>query len=126
MYVFFVSSRFPLHSHTCPSYPSFPFGAHRAQHKQYLVKVGATSSHDLTDKDPDGQRIIDDFNKFFKENYKIVLTAQSEMKYFPPAAKVREWKEADKLLPNRIDQPEIIELTKKEVEAAVETMKKNQ
>ena len=48
------------------------------------------------------------------------------MKYFPPAAKVREWKEADKLLPNRIDQPEIIELTKKEVEAAVETMKKNQ
>eukprot|EP00614_Pseudopedinella_elastica_P026745 CAMPEP_0172618000 /NCGR_PEP_ID=MMETSP1068-20121228/75802_1 /TAXON_ID=35684 /ORGANISM="Pseudopedinella elastica, Strain CCMP716" /LENGTH=187 /DNA_ID=CAMNT_0013423989 /DNA_START=21 /DNA_END=584 /DNA_ORIENTATION=- len=50
---------------------------------------------------------IDNFNKFFENNYRIVLTAQSEMKYFPPGAVVSKWKSAKKLLPNEIDQPEV-------------------
>ena len=50
---------------------------------------------------------IDSFNTFFVENYKIILTAQSEMKYFPPGAAVRKWKKNKVLLPHEVDQPEI-------------------
>ena len=47
------------------------------------------------------------FSKFFVDNYKIILTAQGEMKYFPPGAAAKMWKKEKKLLPNEIDQPEI-------------------
>ena len=47
------------------------------------------------------------FSKFFVDNYKVILTAQGEMKYFPPGAAVKMWKKQKKLIPNEIDQPEI-------------------
>jgi hypothetical protein len=50
---------------------------------------------------------VERFNKFFVDNYKVILTAQSEMKYFPPGAAVRKWKLSKALLPNEVDQPEI-------------------
>jgi len=34
------------------------------------------------------RREIDTFNTFFTENYKVILTSQAEMKYFPPGAAV--------------------------------------
>lgn len=50
---------------------------------------------------------IADFNDFFSGQYQVVLTAQSEMKYFPPVAVVREWKRSKQLLPSEVDQPEV-------------------
>lgn len=50
---------------------------------------------------------IDDFNDFFTGQYRVVLTAQSEMKYFPPVAAVREWKKNKQLLPSEVDQPDV-------------------
>ena len=50
---------------------------------------------------------ITNFSTFFIENYKIILTEQSEMKYFPPGAAAAQWKRQKKLIPNEIDQPEI-------------------
>ena len=50
---------------------------------------------------------VERFNQFFVDNYKVILTAQSEMKYFPPGAAVRKWKQSKALLPNEVDQPEI-------------------
>mmetsp|Transcript_53005 Transcript_53005/g.67949 ORF Transcript_53005/g.67949 Transcript_53005/m.67949 type:complete len:233 (+) Transcript_53005:62-760(+) len=53
------------------------------------------------------ENAIQDFNDFFEGQYRVVLTAQSEMKYFPPVAVVRKWKEEKKLLPSEVDQPEV-------------------
>jgi len=47
------------------------------------------------------------FDKFFKDSYKIILTAQGEMKYFPPGKAVAIWKTKKELLPSAIDQPEV-------------------
>ena len=47
------------------------------------------------------------FKKFFSDNYRIIMTAQSEMKYFPPGAALRMWKKAKALLPSEVDQPEV-------------------
>lgn len=47
------------------------------------------------------------FNKFFTDSYKIILTIQGEMKYFPPGKAVAMWKSKKELLPSAIDQPEV-------------------
>jgi len=47
------------------------------------------------------------FVHFFNVQYDQVLVAQSEMKFFPPAAAVRAWKRAKTLLPSEVDQPEV-------------------
>lgn len=88
-------------------------------------KYDTMSSEEKTKFETAWEETIEQFDEFFTKNYSVVLTAQAEMKYFPPGDKVREWKKADMLLPNRIDQPEVIELTKEEVEDAVNSMKKD-
>ena len=50
---------------------------------------------------------VAEFNKFFADNYSVLLTAQSEMKFFPPSSALKLWKKAKQLLPNEIDQPDI-------------------
>ena len=50
---------------------------------------------------------VEEFNNFFVDNYRVMLTMQGEMKFFPPGAAVKLWKKAKQLLPNEIDQSEI-------------------
>jgi hypothetical protein len=50
---------------------------------------------------------METFNKFFVDNYKVILTAQGEMKYFPPGKAVAAWKKGKLMLPSEIDQPEV-------------------
>jgi len=50
---------------------------------------------------------VERFNKFFVDNYKVILTAQGEMKYFPPGKAVAAWKKGKLMLPSEIDQPEV-------------------
>ena len=45
------------------------------------------------------------FIRFFTESYERIVTAQSEMKYFAPQWKLREWLNTGALKPNPIDQP---------------------
>ena len=45
------------------------------------------------------------FLTFFADSYERIMTAQSEMKYFPPQWKLKEWVTLGTLRPNPIDQP---------------------
>lgn len=72
-----------------------------------------TRTHRMLMQDPSWKdpkvkaEAIESFNEFFTSQYRMVLTAQSEMKYFPPNKAVAQWKKTLKLLPNEIDQPEV-------------------
>jgi hypothetical protein len=67
--------------------------------------------HRMAMKDKDWEKrkpqAIQEFNAFFNKQYNIVLTAQGEMKYFPPMTVVQQWKKNKMLLPSEIDQPEV-------------------
>lgn len=48
------------------------------------------------------------FSTLMPFSFKMTLfPKQSEMKYFPPVAAVREWKKSKQLLPSEVDQPEV-------------------
>lgn len=53
------------------------------------------------------QAEIDKFAHFFNDQYRAILVAQSEMKFFPPQAAVRLWKSTKALMPSEVDQPEV-------------------
>ena len=46
-----------------------------------------------------------EFVAFFDTAYKRIVEIQSEMKYFPPKARVKEWIAQGRLRPNPVDQP---------------------
>lgn len=50
---------------------------------------------------------LSDFNTFFGDNYRIMLTFQSEMKYFPPVSELERWTKTRETLPSEVDQPDI-------------------
>merc|ERR1719224_399450 len=45
------------------------------------------------------------WKEFFDEQNKIIMTAQSEMKYFPPNAVIKAWIKKGMMSPNPVDQP---------------------
>ena len=79
-------------------------------HKQFIKRMDEDESMEKTEKDKKRNDAKLEFDNFFEKEYKVILTAQGEMKYFPPAAIVKVWKQQDKMLPNNIDQPEVVEL----------------
>lgn len=85
-------------------------------HKQLIKRMAENESMDESDKDKNLNAANLEFDDFFEREYKVILTAQGEMKYFPPAKTVKGWKKLNELLPNNVDQPEVVELKNEEEE----------